>query len=875
MSKQVSVYDNTVSARTYISYIAEQAGGFACIGRDGKLYIKKIGQNIVSLPLRYFEKYSWGEKIKIRRIKYEDGIQLFEKGNTTGNTIYINQENMYIVSQEQIDNIYNLYKDLEIYSFEGDSIIDPAVDVGDLLLIDNKCVIYQGSKQYCGKWKANISSKIQCKAREETMSKTPTQKNINRRVQSRIDQAEGIIEQTVTEVGEQNQKISKVVQTVDELRSTISDVADLTISAEGNGKVVLAGINESEPIRIVVRPVGTDIKYLYPSDKLYPSNNLYLPNRKIRFATDTYYKDWEIPEDLLYYDAEHYDELILDYDSQTCIVNKRVGFDANRNKIILTKPKTNSYTYPKIPLESGDYTVTVLGYPNAYIFARLMSKNIYTTQFATKAEVGSSISQTVNEIDLSVRQKLTNYSTTTEMNSAINLKADSITSTVEGKYATKDALNSAKSQIQQTEDRITSTVEQKYATKDQLSSVNSKIEQTADSITSTVRKVNNIQIGGVNLIPNSGPFNAENDEIKSYVITNNEEIELTLQDEENAPYKKCLRVRTLKQLSSSHGIYVIPTTKILEEGKEYCYSIYLKATANTNVLVGYPKGGENTFNVTTNWQKFTHTFTATKATGNSHGFKVYLPSGTTAGRQVFIHSIKLEEGNKSTTWSAALEEVPTKTEMYSVIKQTTDSIMSTVNKKVGDEEFGTKIEQDFESVKIAWNKNSKNVQFENGEIALYDGEISLQNKRAVFNYNGNHFYLGGNYIGKIGTNSMVDNNSQKGLTFDIENNTAYMSWAWKEKTDDNFYLMKWTFTSEKINSYESNTLNAGCDINMNGYTLKNVCFEGGGITGKLKFIQPLKFNSDGTLQTWSTAVLEFKNGILVEGSWSNTEEIGD
>ena len=37
--KQISVYDNTVTARTYISYIAEQAEGFAVIGRDGKLYI--------------------------------------------------------------------------------------------------------------------------------------------------------------------------------------------------------------------------------------------------------------------------------------------------------------------------------------------------------------------------------------------------------------------------------------------------------------------------------------------------------------------------------------------------------------------------------------------------------------------------------------------------------------------------------------------------------------------------------------------------------------------------------------------------------------------------------------------------------------------
>ena len=38
----INVYDNTISARKFISMIAEQAGGFACIGRDGRLYIKNF-----------------------------------------------------------------------------------------------------------------------------------------------------------------------------------------------------------------------------------------------------------------------------------------------------------------------------------------------------------------------------------------------------------------------------------------------------------------------------------------------------------------------------------------------------------------------------------------------------------------------------------------------------------------------------------------------------------------------------------------------------------------------------------------------------------------------------------------------------------------
>ena len=88
-NKQISVYDNTVSSRTYIGYIAEQAGGFACIGRDGKLYIKTMGQDTAELPLNFFANFKWGEKFKVSRVRYEDGTQLFEKGNTTENTIHI------------------------------------------------------------------------------------------------------------------------------------------------------------------------------------------------------------------------------------------------------------------------------------------------------------------------------------------------------------------------------------------------------------------------------------------------------------------------------------------------------------------------------------------------------------------------------------------------------------------------------------------------------------------------------------------------------------------------------------------------------------------------------------------------------------------
>ncbi len=51
-------------------------------------------------------------------------------------------------------------------------------------------VIYQGSSEYKGKFKASISSKNTRKEKEETTTRTSSQKAINRRVQSQIDQEE-------------------------------------------------------------------------------------------------------------------------------------------------------------------------------------------------------------------------------------------------------------------------------------------------------------------------------------------------------------------------------------------------------------------------------------------------------------------------------------------------------------------------------------------------------------------------------------------------------------------------------------------------------------------------------------------------------------
>ena len=265
--KQVAVYDSTVTARTYLGYIAEQAGGFAVIGRDGKLYIKTIGEDTAELALRYFSEYSWGEKFKVSRIAYEDGVQDFKKGNEINNTIWISSDNMYIVDQEQIDNIYDEYKDFEVYSFSGTSIVDPAWDIGDILTIDNRKIVYQGELEYKGKFKASISSDIQAKSKEDTTATKISETTKIRRVQSQIDQVEGTITQLVQETDEFQNQLSQVEQTVDSISQNVGNIINYKREVQGATEIHLEDAGEADLLELEIQGNKTYESNLYPRRK--------------------------------------------------------------------------------------------------------------------------------------------------------------------------------------------------------------------------------------------------------------------------------------------------------------------------------------------------------------------------------------------------------------------------------------------------------------------------------------------------------------------------------------------------------------------------------------------------------------------------------
>ena len=130
-----------------------------------------------------------------------------------------------------------------MYSFKGDSIVDPALDIGDIVAIDGKQVLYCGSSQFSGRWKASISSEIKSKERQETTTvKKPSQKTINRRVQSSIDQANAKITQLIEAKDETSETLTKHEQTMEGFTNTVKkvekDIEDVKSTANSSVKKV-------------------------------------------------------------------------------------------------------------------------------------------------------------------------------------------------------------------------------------------------------------------------------------------------------------------------------------------------------------------------------------------------------------------------------------------------------------------------------------------------------------------------------------------------------------------------------------------------------------------------------------------------------------
>lgn len=166
-------YDNSYTAREYISFIAELNAGFASIGSDGKLYFKRFNSTPIDINIEECDDFKLGEHHKIERVVFDNGLLKFETSqDDTLETLYLNSENPFITTEEIFNKIANEIIGFEFYSVEtNDCLVTDAI-AGDLINFidgDNSYLsIAQYDRDYNGQWIGGYSLNINSKQQNET-----------------------------------------------------------------------------------------------------------------------------------------------------------------------------------------------------------------------------------------------------------------------------------------------------------------------------------------------------------------------------------------------------------------------------------------------------------------------------------------------------------------------------------------------------------------------------------------------------------------------------------------------------------------------------------------------------------------------------------
>ena len=249
--------------------------------------------------------------------------------------------------QELVNAIFENVKGFGYSSFKSNDSFMPYLTLGDLVKLKNKegklidSIILRYETDYDSvtfEAPSIINASI-----EYSLAETP--ENIAKKASIAVNQANGQITLLTKQTDDLNTKTSQLRLDVDKIEGQISDIADITTTVEGTGTLTVDNINESEPIYLKIYPLNKDFSYLYPEDNLYPDEDLYPLTRQILFknTSENYQVEYEIPDDLLFYSKDIYDEFILDYDNQACYKIKRVGYQKTKINIEVGNDLSNAY----------------------------------------------------------------------------------------------------------------------------------------------------------------------------------------------------------------------------------------------------------------------------------------------------------------------------------------------------------------------------------------------------------------------------------------------------------------------------------------------------------------------------------------------------
>lgn len=209
-----------------------------------------------------------------------------------------------------------------------------------------------------------------------------------------------------------------------------------------------------------------------------------------------------------------------------------------------------------------------------------------------------------------------------------------------------------------------STLQTNYSS---LTQTVSGINSTVSSHSTSIDNLNNMEIGGRNLITNTRP-----DKPTINAVTSKWSVQII--EESTAISGKAMQATCV--LGGTGGVYHGGSRR-LETGKRYTWMVFVKASKQVRIGLGNEQNGILYCDITTEWNKFTHTFTANNNT--YYQFIFYTANADNpwmVGDIISYHSLILVEGDKAPTWVPAPEDVDAS---IKTVSDKTSTLEQTVN----------------------------------------------------------------------------------------------------------------------------------------------------------------------------------------------------
>lgn len=258
--------------------------------------------------------------------------------------------------------------------------------------------------------------------------------------------------------------------------------------------------------------------------------------------------------------------------------------------------------------------------------------------------------------------------------------------------------------------------------------------------------------------------------------------------------------------------------------------------------------------------------TVIESSGTAYPESAHSPYGDNVRKMWKYTSSETLSASRSANWFRVQDQdiAVAKTKAEEAISRITiaeGNITSMVKKG----EFGTYMQQNYNSFLLGFNAASKYIQIKAGEIGLYNGTINNTEKRAILDETGFRFYRDNYYVGKIGTNQYSGNSAHKGLVFDLDYQGKYMAFAEKPNSTAGSYTTMLCF-SRASSIYSEYGLHLGCNLYCHGFKLIKPQWEGGaGITATIKYVQIISVDSSGKPTKWGpNGRMVFKDGVLMD-----------